>query len=478
MPSGKQILTEGDQRGKHRHRADRADAFAGSLMARAAELKLPALFQRSCHDAVLQVLDRSGVSVVVVENAMLSDDELESVLRFRLAQYLAVGFADAHSLFEAGVEHEPLSSVSPTDLHVLAGSARDGEILCTMALRGLRVAADQPMRSRDRQSFPVEEMHGIGIYDRLIDLPEVPVARVREMGRYVKNQRHMLDELGLRAPIEVCLAVFRTLVGPLRSRVDAVLTEVEEGVAKRNLDFFDIPTALIRGTVSYEGPSWLCGHQGRTFYPLAFSVADMVAHALPRAAAIERALARPGRDGVRELLALRRMSAPMRSRFEPPAGLPPLAQLRVPHADLPMPARAELRRRGELLRRVSPFGSLTNAEATVLRTLMSTSEPCEGEVIVRQGDRADALFVVEKGEAEAVATDGGGRRWSLGRLGAGSCFGEIALVLGMPHTAAVIARTPMRLLRLPADAYRRYLATIDEVESAFLIMAVDRLAAT
>ena len=80
--------------------------------------------------------------------------------------------------------------------------------------------------------------------------------------------------------------MIRTLLGPLQSRVDAILTEVEEGVAKRNLDFFAIPTALIRCTVAYEAPSWLCGHQGRTFYPVAISVADLVTHVLPRADAI------------------------------------------------------------------------------------------------------------------------------------------------------------------------------------------------
>src|SRR5204863_9306166 len=110
------------------------EAFAAALVARAAELRLPALFQRARAGAVLQVIDRSGISVIAVGSAALSEDELEAVLRFGLSQYLAVGFADAQALFEAGVEHEPLSSVSPGDVYVIAGGARDGEILCMMAL--------------------------------------------------------------------------------------------------------------------------------------------------------------------------------------------------------------------------------------------------------------------------------------------------------------------------------------------------------
>jgi len=457
---------------------DRAvDAFAASLLERADGIRLPGLFCRPRPDALYQMRDRSGVSVAVLQTQALTEDELTSVLRYRLAQYLAAGFADARALYERGLEHEPLSSVPPTDFHVLAGTA-DGELLCSLAIRGVQpTLPGQRLRSRLRRPFPVEEMHGVGIYDRLVHLPDLPVARVREIGRFVKNQRvHVCDELGVRAPVEVLLALIRTILGPLRPEIDALVGEVEEGVVKRNLDFFEVPTVMIRGTVSYEAPSFLCGHEGRAFYPFAISVADVAARALPRVAAIEHALEAPGRKGVLGLFALKRTAAPARSRFEPPAGLPPLAAAEVRHADLAMPARAALRREGELLREVAPFDRLTAAEATVLRTFMVPRRQCAGDVILREGEEGNALYVVEEGEAEVVRTGRDGRSRSLARLGPGSCFGEIAVVLGIPHTAAVVARTPMALLRLSADLYRRYVATINDVDAGFLTLAVDRLA--
>jgi hypothetical protein len=317
----------------------------------------------------------------------------------------------------------------------------------------------------------------MGIYDRLAVLPDLPMTKVREIGRFVKTQRlHSRDELGIRAPIEVLLALIRGILGPLRSQVDALVGEVEEGVVKRNLDFFNIPTVLIRGTVSYEAPSWFIGHRGRTFYPFALSVADVAAHSLPRVDTIEHALALPGRKAVRELLALKRTETPQSSTLEPPEGLPPLTAAEVPHATMAEPARRRPRRRGELLLNVAPFDRLTTAEATVLGTFMATCRHQEGDVIVRRGEHGQALYVIEAGEAEVLAHGGDGGRSSVARLGPGSCFGEIALALGVSRSATVVARTPLTILRLSADDYRRYLSTIGDLDRGFLTLAVNRLA--
>ena len=49
-----------------------------------------------------------------------------------------------------------------------------------------------------------------------------------------------------------------------------------------------------------------------------------------------------------------------------------------------------------------------------------------GDVIVRQGDLADCMYVVQSGEVEVVqATDGGEQRLAL--LGSGDFFGEMAM---------------------------------------------------
>ena len=51
---------------------------------------------------------------------------------------------------------------------------------------------------------------------------------LRELGRLVKNRHlHAFDEVGIRGPVETCLAVVRAIVGPLRGSVDALIGDME-----------------------------------------------------------------------------------------------------------------------------------------------------------------------------------------------------------------------------------------------------------
>ena len=76
-----------------------------------------------------------------------------------------------------------------------------------------------------------------------------------------------------------------------------------------------------------------------------------------------------------------------------------------------------------------------------------------GQMVVCQGDRGDALFLIEDGRAEVRATGADGSVATIATLGPGNYFGEIALVTGGPRTADVVAVTPLTLLRLDRAGY-------------------------
>ena len=70
-----------------------------------------------------------------------------------------------------------------------------------------------------------------------------------------------------------------------------------------------------------------------------------------------------------------------------------------------------------------------------------------GEVIVRQGDTGECMFVIQKGEVEAVA-ERDGDELRLRKMGVNGFFGEMALFEQETRTATVRALTPTRVLTI------------------------------
>jgi putative ABC transport system ATP-binding protein len=74
-----------------------------------------------------------------------------------------------------------------------------------------------------------------------------------------------------------------------------------------------------------------------------------------------------------------------------------------------------------------------------------TVEVEAGEVIFRQGDRGELVYVIETGQVEIVRDRVDGTTEHLGVLGPGEYFGELGPLMGFPRSATAIASTPARL---------------------------------
>jgi ATP-binding cassette subfamily B protein len=71
-----------------------------------------------------------------------------------------------------------------------------------------------------------------------------------------------------------------------------------------------------------------------------------------------------------------------------------------------------------------------------------------GETIVREGDEADALYVITAGAARVSKRDDDGREVPLTTIGAGDALGEVALLTGGRRVATVRASGAVEALRL------------------------------
>jgi cyclic nucleotide-binding protein len=471
------VIMETNEAGPAQANAE-LEAFIRGLIEKGAQVRLPELFAGKPAGALYYVPNRNGVSVVALRTNNLSQEQLAKIMTYRLAQYIAVNIIDRQMIYKLHIDHEPLSDVSSDEIHVVAGSAESGEILCYLVIYGRAEApAGMTLRLADHPYFPLEKLFGCGIYNCLKILPDLPVAKVRELGRFVKNQQKApLDDLAFRAVIEVGCALFQILIGPLREEVDACIGCIEEEVAKKNMDFFHVPLVVIHGVVPYFSEGliyWRTHFESCNEYPFAFLVSDL-SHAMHRLKAIEQALNLPVKQGIMALLGLKHDLEGSRSSLEPPGGLPPLADAAVPQKGVPMQTRGQWLELGGWLRTSSLFSSLSVAEAAVLGTFMERCSAEAGDVVLRQGETGDDLYLIEAGQAEVRTGRRNEEPRILTKLGPGDYFGEIALVTGGERTADVVAITTMTLLRLTKNAYSRFLAHQVEVESQLTRTALTR----
>jgi len=100
-----------------------------------------------------------------------------------------------------------------------------------------------------------------------------------------------------------------------------------------------------------------------------------------------------------------------------------------------------------------------------------------GAVILREGDAADALFVLCSGDVAVSAHGEGVRTRRLRTMTGPSYFGEIGLLRSLPRTATVMALTPCELLRVEADDFFDALQGAS-VSASLLARSTARLART
>ncbi|MGI8793723.1 MAG: cyclic nucleotide-binding domain-containing protein [Acidimicrobiales bacterium] len=77
----------------------------------------------------------------------------------------------------------------------------------------------------------------------------------------------------------------------------------------------------------------------------------------------------------------------------------------------------------------------------------------KGQILVREGERGDEVFVVARGEVEVVRGDGSAVT-PLARLGPGRYFGETAVLHDVPRTATVRATTAGEVLVIDGERFR------------------------
>lgn len=90
-----------------------------------------------------------------------------------------------------------------------------------------------------------------------------------------------------------------------------------------------------------------------------------------------------------------------------------------------------------------------------------------GEIVVRQGDLGDKLYIVKAGEVEVLKTREGGVEERVATLKAGEYFGEMALLTGAQRTATVRSLTPLDVMVVGREDFLALIASFPELKAIF-----------
>jgi CRP-like cAMP-binding protein len=118
-----------------------------------------------------------------------------------------------------------------------------------------------------------------------------------------------------------------------------------------------------------------------------------------------------------------------------------------------------------------PFGR-TERKAIIER--FRSRDVAAGEVVIREGERSDGLYVILDGVVD-VSKRRQGRPVLAGQLREGDLFGEVSCLRKTPATATVTARRAGSLLRLPRADFDELVMTFPQILELVSTLSDERL---
>ena len=132
----------------------------------------------------------------------------------------------------------------------------------------------------------------------------------------------------------------------------------------------------------------------------------------------------------------------------------------------------------EALRSVPLFASLDDDAARDLRSLLSDKTVPQNTRLFRQGDKGDAMYLIESGRVRISIRDEDDAEVILAELAQGDFFGEMSIIDGRQRSADAKVIDDARLAILSRDAFLSFVRSNPDVALEMLSALTDRLRRT
>jgi CRP/FNR family cyclic AMP-dependent transcriptional regulator len=99
------------------------------------------------------------------------------------------------------------------------------------------------------------------------------------------------------------------------------------------------------------------------------------------------------------------------------------------------------------------FEHLELEEIREIIHIVETRKYDAGDIIFREGEPGDAWYALYRGEVDVVKESDSGQQ-SIRTLEPPSCFGEIAILDGLPRSATVRATKETLVMRIPQEKFK------------------------
>jgi len=132
----------------------------------------------------------------------------------------------------------------------------------------------------------------------------------------------------------------------------------------------------------------------------------------------------------------------------------------------------------EALRSVPLFASLDDEAASELRSLLSDKKVPQNTRLFKQGDKGDAMYLIESGRVRISIRDEDDHELTLAELAQGDFFGEMSIIDGRKRSADARVLDEARLAVLPREDFLRFVRNNPNVALEMLSALTDRLRRT